>query len=112
MKALEVPWQAAIARVVCALVDIIFSQKWLLSSGLEKFATAETVGNALKEAVYVNPERVTDDLVQDYLSLAKDRDAAVEVRRPLQSFDLRQPPSVECGSPSVSRSGGATDIHK
>ena len=89
VKALEVPWQAAIAKVVCGLVDVIFSQKWLLANGLEKFATAETVGNALKEAVYVNPERVTDDLVQDYLSLAKDRDAAVEVR-----LKLSTPPNL------------------
>ena len=33
----------------------------------------------LQASVYVNPERVTDDLVADYLGLAENRPAAVEV---------------------------------
>ena len=55
--------------------------RWLLSNILERFATAENVRSALEGSVYVNADRVTDDLVQDYLSLADDRDAAVEVLR-------------------------------
>merc|ERR1711879_804311 len=36
---------------------------------------------------YVNPARVTEDLVDDYLALAKDKDAAVEVLRQIYTND-------------------------
>ena len=80
-------WQLAIFGAVLALVDLIFNQKWLLSAGLEKFATAENVRGALAEAVYMNPDRVDDALVDDYLSLAADREAAVEVLRQIYTND-------------------------
>jgi len=74
-------WQLALFGAVLALVDVIFNQRWLLTLALDKFATADNVRGALEGSVYVNGERVTDDLVCDYLSLAKDSEAAVEVLR-------------------------------
>ena len=56
-------------------------------AGLEKFATAENVRGALAEAVYTNPDRVDNALVDDYLSLAADREAAVEVLRQIYTND-------------------------
>ena len=41
----------------------------------------------LQASVYVNPERVTDDLVADYLGLAENRPAAVEVVRQIYTND-------------------------
>jgi RimJ/RimL family protein N-acetyltransferase len=70
-----------------ALVDAIFNQRWLLTFILDKFATADNVRSALQRSVYVNPECVTDDLVDDYLSLATDKEAAVEVLRQIYTND-------------------------
>ena len=80
-------WVFALFGAVLSLVDVIFNQKWLLSLLLERFATAENVRGALESSVYVNSERVTDDLVDDYLTLADDRDAAVEVLRQIYTND-------------------------
>jgi pimeloyl-ACP methyl ester carboxylesterase len=54
---------------------------------LDKFATADNVRSALQRSVYVNPECVTDDLVDDYLALATDKEAAVEVLRQIYTND-------------------------
>lgn len=80
-------WQLAIFSFVLSIVDFIFNQRWLLTQILERFATAETVRGALQGSVYINPERVTDDLVNDYLSLANDKKAAVEVLRQIYTND-------------------------
>jgi len=80
-------WQLAIFGAVLSLVDAVFNQRWLLSLILDKFATAENVRGALEGSVYVNPSRVSDDLVQDYLSLARNKDAAVEVLRQIYTND-------------------------
>lgn len=69
------------------LSRLSFNQKWLLTLILENFATAQNVRGALESSVYVNPERVTEDLVEDYLSLAKDKEAAVEVLRQIYTND-------------------------
>ena len=80
-------WKLAFFGAVLALVDAIFNQRWLLTVILDKFATADNVRSALQGSVYVNPECVTDDLVDDYLSLAKDKEAAVEVLRQIYTND-------------------------
>ncbi|EOD38126.1 hypothetical protein EMIHUDRAFT_433595 [Emiliania huxleyi CCMP1516] len=80
-------WQLAIFGAVLSLVDLIFNQRWLLAAILDRFATAETVRGALEGSVYVNSERVDDELVQDYLSLARDKAAAVEVLRQIYTND-------------------------
>ena len=80
-------WQLAIFGAVLSLVDVIFNQRWLLAAILEKFATAENVKAALEGSVYVNPSLVTDDLVTDYLSLARNKEAAVEVLRQIYTND-------------------------
>ena len=36
-------WQIAIFRLVLGAIDAIFTQRWLLTSLLERFATEETV---------------------------------------------------------------------
>jgi len=87
MEAAAAAWQLAIFASVLALVDVIFNQKWLLNVILEKFATAENVRGALEGSVYVNPSRVDDALVADYLSLAEDQEAAVEVLRQIYTND-------------------------
>ena len=61
-------WVFALFGAVLSLVDVIFNQKWLLSLLLERFATAENVRGALESSVYVNSERVTDDLVDCLLT--------------------------------------------
>lgn len=81
-------WQLALFKLVFDdLIGVIFNQKWLLKYILTSFATADNVRNALEEGVYVNSERVTDDLVDDYLSLASDKEAAVEVLRQIYTND-------------------------
>jgi pimeloyl-ACP methyl ester carboxylesterase len=80
-------WQLAFIGAVLALVDAIFNMRWLLTLILDKFATADNVRSALQRSVYVNPECVTDDLVDDYLSLATDKEAAVEVLRQIYTND-------------------------
>ena len=80
-------WQLAFIGAVLALVDAIFNNRWLLTFILDKFATADNVRSALQRSVYVNPECVTDDLVDDYLSLATDKEAAVEVLRQIYTND-------------------------
>jgi len=80
-------WQFAIFGLVLKIIDVVFSQKWLLSQILQRFATAENVRGALENSVYINPVRVTDDLVADYLELAKNKDAAVEVLRQIYTND-------------------------
>jgi len=80
-------WQLAIFGFVLSVVDLIFNQRWLLTGILDNFATAENVRNALEGSVYINPERVSDDLVNDYLSLAKNKEAAVEVLRQIYTND-------------------------
>lgn len=80
-------WQLALFAVVLSLVDFIFNQKWLLMQILERFATADNVRNALEGSVYINANRVTDDLVNDYLSLANNKEAAVEVLRQIYTND-------------------------
>jgi len=80
-------WQLAIFRLVLGLVDCLFNQQQLLAAILDRFATAENVRGALEQSVYSNPSRVDDDLVADYLSLAEDRDAAVEVLRQIYTND-------------------------
>ena len=80
-------WQLAIFGAVLALVDAIFNQRWLLMLILERFATAENVRGALEGSVYVNPQRVDDALVNDYLQLADDKEAAVEVLRQIYTND-------------------------
>ena len=87
MEAAAAGWQLAIFGAVLSLVDLIFNQKWLLAIVLEKFATADNVRNALEGSVYTDPQRVTDDLVEDYLSLAKDKEAAIEVLRQIYTND-------------------------
>ena len=79
--------QLAIFRVVLGIVDWIFNQRLLLALILDSFATAENVRGALEQSVYTDASRVDDDLVEDYLSLAKDRDAAVEVLRQIYTND-------------------------
>ena len=84
----EIPQLAvAVFSFVLSLIDVVFNQKWLLSLLLEKFATADNVRGALAGSVYVNGERVTDDLVADYLSLASDKEAATEVLRQIYTND-------------------------
>ena len=80
-------WQMAFFGVFVALLKAIFSQKWLLRTILERFATAENVSNALRGSVYQDSERVDSDLVQDYLSLAQDKEKAVEVLRQIYTND-------------------------
>lgn len=82
-------WQLSLFGFVFGtLINTIFNQKWLLSLILERFATAENVRGALAGSVYVNGEaRVDDALVDDYLSLAADREAAVEVLRQIYTND-------------------------
>ena len=82
-------WQLAIFGFVFGtVIDVVFNQKWLLSLILERFATADNVRGALAGSVYVNgDERVDDALVDDYLSLASDKDAAVEVLRQIYTND-------------------------
>ena len=80
-------WQLAIFGAVLSLIDVIFNQKWLLALILDKFATAENVRGALEGSVYVDPSQVTDDLVQDYLSLARNKEAALEVLRQIYTND-------------------------
>ena len=80
-------WALALFGIVLALVDSIFNQKWLLAILLDQFATEENVRAALQGGVYVNPARVTDDLVADYLSLAADKARAVEVLRQIYTND-------------------------
>ena len=79
--------QYAAFGVVLSIVDVVFNQRWLLSLILERFATAENVRGALEGSVYVNPARVTDDLVDDYLTLANNKEAAVEVLRQIYTND-------------------------
>jgi len=80
-------WQFAVFGLVLGIVDVVFSQKWLLLQILGKFATAENVRGALESSVYTDPGRVTDDLVADYLELAKNKNAAVEVLRQIYTND-------------------------
>jgi len=80
-------WQLGLFGAVLAAVDAIFNQKWLLRIILENFATAENVRGALAGSVYVNADRVSDDLVSDYLSLASDKEAAIEVLRQIYTND-------------------------
>jgi len=80
-------WQLAIFGGILSGVDFIFNQQWLLMKILDEFATADNVRGALQSSVYINPERVTDDLVEDYLSLAKNKKAAVEVLRQIYTND-------------------------
>ena len=87
VEAAAAGWQLALFGAVLSLVDLIFNQRWLLSTILERFATAENVRGALESSVYVNPQRVTDDLVEDYLALAADKSAAVEVLRQIYTND-------------------------
>ena len=74
-------WQLAAFGAVLSAVDALFSQRWLLSALLERFATAPTVRNTLISAVYKDASRVDAPLVDDYVSLAADRRAACEVLR-------------------------------
>jgi pimeloyl-ACP methyl ester carboxylesterase len=87
MEAAAAGWQLALFGLVLSLVDLIFNQRWLLTLILERFATAENVRAALEGSVYLRRDRVTDDLVDDYLSLASDRAAAVEVLRQIYTND-------------------------
>ena len=80
-------WQLTIFGAVLSVVDAIFNQRWLLSLILEKFATADNVRSALEGSVYENPSRVDDALVEDYLALARDKEAAVEVLRQIYTND-------------------------
>ena len=80
-------WQLALGGAVLGVVDAVFSQLWLLSLILERFATAERVRGALEGGVYVDAGRVDDALVADYLGLARDRSAAVEVLRQIYTND-------------------------
>ena len=80
-------WQIAIFRLVLGAIDAIFTQRWLLTSLLERFATEETVRGALADGVYVNSDRVDAPLVDDYLSLATDTAAASEVLRQIYTND-------------------------
>ena len=80
-------WQIAAFRAVLGLVDLVFNQRWLLSAILQTFATAYNVRGALRGSVYVDGSRVDDALVSDYLSLAGDREAAVEVLRQIYTND-------------------------
>jgi len=77
----------AIFSLVLSLIDVLFNQRWLLAWILDKFATAENIKDVLASSVYVTGERVTDDLVQDYLSLAHDKEAAAEVLRQIFTND-------------------------
>jgi pimeloyl-ACP methyl ester carboxylesterase len=80
-------WQLSAFGLVLSLIDVIFNQRWLLSLLLARFATAKTVRGALEGSVYVHADRVDRALVDDYLSLASDRDAAVEVLRQIYTND-------------------------
>ena len=86
-KTLEQEWQLAIATAFYGLIELIFNQRWLLTIILDNFATAENVRGALAGSVYVNDDRVDDALVDDYLGLASDKDAAVEVLRQIYTND-------------------------
>ena len=81
-------WQLAIFGVVLSLIDVILKQKWLVTKILTNFATDENVRGALTNAVYVNgAQRVDDALVNDYLSLASDTEAATEVLSQIYTND-------------------------
>jgi hypothetical protein len=109
-------WQLAFIGAVLALVDAIFNNRWLLTLILDKFATADNVRSALQRSVYVNPECVTDDLVDDYLSLATDKEAAVEVLRqiyrrgtsPMTAVRFPSTPPTPCPMICPSSSCGVT----
>ena len=80
-------WTIALFGLVLSIVDAIFNQKWLLTLLLQRFATADNVRGALQGSVYSNAERVDEPLVQDYLALAANQDAAVEVLRQIYTND-------------------------
>ena len=88
LNTLEAEWQIAIAKVFLGLVDLILNQKWLILNVFSDVERLQTlVRNALQGSVYVNADRVDDELVNDYVSLAADKEAAAEVLRQIYTND-------------------------
>lgn len=66
--------EKAVGRIVFSLFDAVLSQEGIARFGFEQLATKGTVRNLL-ESVYVNADRVDDELLANILAAAADENA-------------------------------------